>query len=99
MVDATDETKDDVMEEILEMLKGYGEVLQRIDGRFDTVDASMELIRNNQVTVNQRAVALEEQVRARQDRLEELLQSMTGRVAALERNFTPVPQLFEGGDV
>jgi len=96
MSDKSAETMEDVLAEIMTMLRDYGDVLRRIDGRLNTMDASMELIRQNQATINKRESAMEQQFNERQNRMEEFLQSLSRRVSALETDLTPIPQPFTG---
>jgi len=96
MNDESNDTTEDVLVEIMTMLRDYGDVLRRIDGRLNTMDASMELIRQNQATINKRESAMEQQFNERQNRMEEFLQTLARRVSALETDLTPIPRPYTG---
>ena len=84
---ATGESWSDWMEEtlkeILRTLKDYGQILKHIDGRFDTMEATIELMRQNQVSITKRENALEQQCQEHHARVDETLQSLGRRLSEL----------------
>jgi len=80
---------EETLKEILRTLKDYGQILKHIDGRFDTMEATIELIRQNQLSINKREHALELQCQEHHDRVDLTLTSLARRLTNLEKQTHP----------
>jgi len=82
---------EDTVKEILRTLQDYGDILKHIDARFDTMEKMFELVRSNQSVITERENALERQVQAYHDRVDDALQSLSKRISNLENRISPIP--------
>ena len=81
---------EETLREILRALKDYGTILRHIDGRIDALDGTIELVRQNQISIGQRETALEMSCQLRHDKIDEMLAQMRRRIAVIESRLAPV---------
>lgn len=87
---------EETLKEILRTLQDYGNILKHIDARFDTMEKMIELVRSNQSIITERENALQRAVQVHNASVDDTLQSLSRRVAALESRLSPIPYPVEG---
>lgn len=83
---------EELLKEILRTLKDYGQILKHIDGRFDTMEMMIELVRQSQASITERENFLEGQCQEHHARSDKALQSLSRRISSIENQITPIPR-------
>ena len=82
---------EETLKEILRTLQDYGTILRHIDGRIDMLEGTIDIIRQNQISIAKRETAMEENCRERHEKVDQILSSLSRRISAVEARLTPIP--------
>lgn len=82
---------ENTLKDILRQLQDYGTILRHIDNRIDAMESSIELVRQNQNSINRREAEIERSFQEREQKVDEVLQKMNKRISSIESKETPIP--------
>ena len=82
---------EETLKEILRTLQDYGTILRHIDGRIDMLEGTIDIIRQNQISIAKRETAMEENCRERHEKVDKILSNLSRRISAVEARLTPIP--------